>query len=137
MQKCLPGEDRGKLVSLMFQHASEEMMKEEILSYAICVYSHNVEVMTSLSMNGFGIRCSDVIRNVNKPLNIQVNKDYSYIEIHYNEAGSLLPLQNSLDIHMRKSPIYFPKKELSVKEFTSRCYDRQSRFSLLRINQIL
>lgn len=126
------GEDRGKLVSLLFQHASEKMIKEEILSYAICVYSHDIEVMTSLSMNGFSIRCSDAIRNVNKPLDIRVNTDYYYIEIHYNEAGCLLPLQNNLDIHMRKSPIYFPKKELSEKEFTKRCYDRKSRFFIAK-----
>lgn len=75
------------------------MIKEEILSYDICVYSHDVEVMTSLSMNGFGMRCSDAIRNINKPLNIQVNTDYSYTEIHYNEVGCLLLLQNSLDRH--------------------------------------
>lgn len=122
------GENRGKIVSLLFQYASAEMIKEEILSYAICVYSHDVEVMTSLTMNGFGIRCSDAIRNVDKPLNIQSNTEYSYEEIHYSEAGCLLSLKNSLSRHLRKSPTYFPNEELSEQSFVARCNKRQSRF---------
>lgn len=122
------GENRGKIASLLFQHASEEMIKEEILSYAICVYSHDTEVMTALTMNGFGIRCSDAIRNIDKPLNIQINIDYSYEEIHYNKAGCLLSLKNSLARHMRKSPTYFPNEEFSEESFIEMCYKRQSRF---------
>ncbi|MEG0774079.1 GNAT family N-acetyltransferase [Clostridium sp.] len=122
------GEERGKIVSLLFQHASEEMIKEEILSYAICAYSHDTEVITALSLNGFGIRCSDAIRNVHKPLNIEFNSNYSYEEIHYSKAGSLLSLKNSLARHMGRSPIYFPNKELSEESFIELCHKRQSRF---------
>jgi len=107
------GENRGKIASLLFQHASEKMIKEEILSYAICAYSHDTEIMTTLTMNGFGIRCSDAIRNVEKPLNIQINTDYSYDEIHYSKAGCLLSLKNSLARHLRKSPTYLPNEEFS------------------------
>lgn len=122
------GENRGKIVSLLFQHASEEMIKEEILSYAIMVYSHDVEVMTSLVMNGFGVRCSDAIRNVDKPMAIQVNPEYSYEEIHHNDAGCLLPLKNSLIRHLRNSPTYIPNEELSEENFISLCNKRESRF---------
>lgn len=69
------GENRGKIVSLLFEHASEEMIKEEILSYAIIVYRHDVEIMNSLVMNGFGMRCSDAIRKIDKPMDIQVNTE--------------------------------------------------------------
>jgi GNAT superfamily N-acetyltransferase len=126
------GENRGKLASLLFQYASEEMIKEEILSYAICAYSHDTEVMTSLTMNGFGIRCSDAIRNINKPLNIQINTEYSYEEIHCSEAGSLLSLHNSLARHMRKSPTYFPKEALSKEDFIDKCTKEKSRFFIAK-----
>ncbi|WP_055669618.1 GNAT family N-acetyltransferase [Desnuesiella massiliensis] len=126
------GENRGKIASLLFQYTSEEMIKEEILSYAICLYSHDAEVMQSLMMNGFGVRCGDAIRNVNKLLNIEINTEYSYDEIHYSKAGCLLTLSNSLERHMRKSPTYFPKEELSEEKFTERCYNRQSRFFIAK-----
>lgn len=126
------GENRGKLASLLFQYVSEEMIKEEILSYGICVYSNEVEVMTSLAMNGFGIRCSDAIRNVNKPLNIQINTEYSYEEIHYSEAGCLLPLHNGLARHMIKSPTYFPNEELSREDFIDKCTKEKPRFFIAK-----
>lgn len=126
------GENRGKIASLLFQHASEEMIKEEILSYAICVYSHDTEIVKALTMNGFGIRCSDAIRNVEKPLNIQINTDYSYEEMHYSKAGCLLSLKNSLAKHMEKSPTYFPYEEFSEERFIEMCYRRQSRFFVVK-----
>jgi ribosomal protein S18 acetylase RimI-like enzyme len=126
------GENRDKIASLLFQHVSEEMIKEEILSYAICLYGHDTEVMAALTMNGFGIRCSDAIRNVAKPLNIQINTEYSYEEMHYSEAGCLLSLNNSLVRHLRKSPTYFPNEELSEESFKAMCYARQSRFFVVR-----
>lgn len=126
------GENRDKIASLLFQHVSEEMIKEEILSYAICLYGHDSEVMASLTMNGFGIRCSDAIRNVDKPLNIQINTEYSYEEMHYSEAGCLLSLSNSLVRHLRMSPTYFPNEELSEESFKAVCCTRQSRFFVVR-----
>ena len=126
------GEDRGKIASLLFQHASEEMIKEEILSYAICIYSHDAQIISSLTMNGFGMRCSDAVRNIGKPLDIQVNTEYSYEEIHYSEASCLLPLKNSLVRHLRKSPTYFPNEEFSKESFISMCCRRQSRFFIAK-----
>jgi GNAT superfamily N-acetyltransferase len=126
------GEHRGKIASLLFQHVSEEMIKEEILSYAICIYGHDAEVMSSLTMNGFGIRCSDAIRNVNKPLNIKVNTKYSYEEIQYSEAGCLLSLKNRLVRHLRKSPTYFPNEEFFEEGFIAMCNNRKSRFFIVK-----
>ena len=85
-----------------------------------------------MTMNGFGIRCGDAIRNVNKPLKIEINTQYFYDEIHYREADCLLTLSNSLERHMRKSPTYFTKEELSEEEFAERSYNRQSRFFIAK-----
>jgi ribosomal protein S18 acetylase RimI-like enzyme len=126
------GDNRGKLASLLFQHASEEMVKKEILSYAICSYSHDYEVMRALNLNGFGIRCSDGIRNIYKALDVQINLNYSYEEIDYSQAHCLLSLHNSIARHLRNSPTYFPVKEASEEEFISECSRRLSRFFVAR-----
>jgi len=126
------GDNRGKIASLLFQQVSEEMVKEEILSYAICAYSHDTEIMTALTMSGFGIRCSDAIRNVDKPLNVEININYSYEEINYSKASCLLSLNNSLARHLGKSPTYFPHEELSEERFIEMCYKRQSRFFVVK-----
>jgi GNAT superfamily N-acetyltransferase len=126
------GHDRGKLASLLFQHTSEQMVKEEIFCYGICAYGHDIEVMKALSLSGFGIRCSDAIRSVDKPLNITINTDYSYEEIHYNEAGYLLPLANHLVRHLGKSPTYFPFEDFTEESFLARCTRKQSRIFIAK-----
>lgn len=126
------GKNRGKTASLLFQYTSEEMIKEEILSFAICTYSHDAEVMASLTMNGFGIRCTDAIRNVDKPLCIEINTKYYYEEMHYSDASCLLSLKNSLVRHLRKSPTYFPNDEFTEEAFSAMCKRRQSRFFVVK-----
>jgi ribosomal protein S18 acetylase RimI-like enzyme len=126
------GDNRGNLASLLFQYASEEMVKKEILSYSICSYSHDYEVMRSLNLNGFGIRCSDGIRNIDKALDVQINSKYSYEELHYSQAYCLLTLHNYIARHLRNSPTYFPVKEASEEEFIAKCSSRQSRFFVAR-----
>jgi GNAT superfamily N-acetyltransferase len=126
------GENRGKVASLLFQYASDEMIKEEILSFAICTYSHDTEVVASLIMNGFGIRCSDAIRSIDKPLHIQLNTEYIYEEIHYSDAGCLVPLKNSLVRHLRKSPTFFPNPEFSKEDFVAMCNRRKSRIFVVK-----
>lgn len=126
------GENRGKTASRLFQHTSEEMVADGILSFAICTYSHNFDVTTSLTMNGFGVMCSDAIRKVDIPLNVEINTDYFYEEIHYSEAGCLLKLKNSLVRHMRKSPAYLPCSELTEDEFKKLCNMNKSRFFIVK-----
>jgi len=126
------GRNRGKTASLLFQHASAEMTKEGILSYAISVNSHDTDVMEALKMNGFGIRCCDAIRNIDKPLNTSINTAYSYEEIHYSKAGCILSLKNGLGRHMEMSPTYFPHDELSEESFIKLCNSRKSRFFIVK-----
>lgn len=129
---AVQGENRGRTMSLLFQHASEEMVKNEILSIGICIYSHDTEVMSSLIMNGFGARCSDAVRNIDKAIGVSINKEYFYEEINYSEAGILLPLKNSLVRHLRQSPTYFPNNEFSAEKFSEMCRRRKSRFFIAR-----
>jgi GNAT superfamily N-acetyltransferase len=121
------GTDRERLASLLFQHASEQMVKNEIFCYAICSYAHDPEVMKALCLSGFGVRCSDAIRCTDKPLDIKINTDYNYEEIHYSEAGCLLSLANGLVRHLGSSPTYFPADDFTEESFLKRCVRKQSR----------
>lgn len=126
------GKNRGQLASLLFQKTSEEMIKKDILSYAICTYAHDIEVRESLVMNGFGIRCADGIRLIEKPLNHSINMEFTYEELSYKDAACLLPLKNGLVKHLRKSPVYFPCKEFSETEFVELNEKRRSRFFIAK-----
>lgn len=126
------GENRGRTASKLFQYTSEQMVRDGILSFAVCTYSHDSEVKDSFVMNGFGIRCSDAIRRVDTPLDITVNPDYSYEEINYSNTEYLLKLKNSLVRHTKSSPIFMPCAELSAEDFKQLCERRKSRFFIAK-----
>lgn len=60
-------------------------------------------------------------------MNFEINKDYSYEEIPFSEAGCLLPLANRLVRHLGGSPTYFPCVDFSEESFLARCTRKQSR----------
>ena len=122
------GNNRKKTASLLFENVSKIMIKEGICSFAICKYVHDKEISESLVLNGFGIRCSDAIKDLSEINQLEVNSGCRYEEISYKKAGVLLELKNGLVKHLRKSPVYFPNQEFTAEKFAELCEKRKSRF---------
>lgn len=122
------GRDRQKTASLLFENVSKIMIKDEILSFAICKYAHDKEIAEVLILNGFGIRCSDAIRDLSKIDELKINSGCRYEEISYKKAGILLNLKNGLVKHLNSSPVYFPNPEFTAEKFAELCKKRKSRF---------
>jgi ribosomal protein S18 acetylase RimI-like enzyme len=122
------GINRKKTASLLFEKVSNIMIQEGIFSFAICKYAHDTEISASLVLNGFGIRCSDAIKDLSQIKLLEVNSGCRYEEISYKKAGVLLELKNGLVNHLRKSPIYFPNPEFTKEKFDELCERRKSRF---------
>ncbi|WP_160691125.1 GNAT family N-acetyltransferase [Clostridium sp. C2-6-12] len=122
------GTNRKKTASLLFEKVSKTMIDEGIFSFAICKYAHDKEISETLAFNGFGIRCSDAIKDLSEINKTEVNSKCRYEEISYKKAGVLLELKNGLVNHLRKSPIYFPNPEFTAEKFTELCEKRKSRF---------
>lgn len=122
------GRSRQKTASLLFENVSKIMIKDEIFSFAICKYAHDKEISESLIFNGFGIRCSDAIRNLYNVNELKMDSGFIYEEISYQKANILLDLKNGLVKHMNSSPIYFLSAQFTGEEFTKLCEKRKSRF---------
>lgn len=122
------GRNRQKTASLLFENVSKIMIKDGICSFAICKYAHDKEIAESLVLNGFGIRCSDAIRNLSSVDELKLNSGYRYEEIRYQNANILLDLKNGLVKHMNSSPIYFVSARFTDEGFAELCEKRKSRF---------
>lgn len=122
------GRNRKKTASLLFEHVSKLMIKDGIFSFAICKYAHDKEIIESFILNGFGIRCSDAIKNLTNLDEAPINSRYRYEEVSYEKSSDLLELINGLSKHMRGSPIYMPTSYLTADEFTVKCEERKNRF---------
>ncbi len=126
------GSNRGKIASLLFEQVSKQMVQDKICSFAICKYAHDEEIAKSLVLNGFGIRCSDAIRRLTKPITIISDGEITYSEVSYNEIEALLNLRNKLTRHMNQSPIYFPLPEVTMEQLEKCFKDRESRFFIAK-----
>lgn len=122
------GRSRQKIASLLFENVSKIMIQDGIFSFAICKYAHDKEIAESLIFNGFGIRCSDAIRNLSNVDELKIDSGCRYEEISYQKANILLDLKNGLVKHMNNSPIYFLSQQLTDEDFAELCEKRKSRF---------
>lgn len=122
------GKSRKKTASLLFENVSKIMIKDGIFSFAICKYAHDKEIAESLVLNGFGIRCSDAIRNLSNVEELKTDSGCRYEEISYQKANILLDLKNELAKHMNNSPIYFLSVQFTDEQFAELCEKRKSRF---------
>lgn len=122
------GRNRQKTASLLFENVSKIMIKDGICSFAICKYAHDKEIAESFVLNGFGIRCSDAIRNLSNVDELKMDSGCRYEEISYQKANILLDLKNGLIKHMNSSPIYFLSAQFTDEEFAQLCEKRKNRF---------
>lgn len=124
------GYDRAKVVSLMFQHASEILCEKAVQLYYIKVYAHDTEVITSYVLNNFGILCTDAIRSTDSTLGSigskYIYKELSKEEINKNEE-ELLKLWNALVKHLRTSPTYYPGEEFTDDVYLEYIHDENTR----------
>lgn len=101
--------DRGKLVSLLFEEVSKEMLKDEIVSYAICRPAGDATVMQSLVMTGFGVRCSDsIVRLSERGSRCELSPEFTFCELADQDKPMVRSLAEKLRLHLCDSPIFFP-----------------------------
>jgi ribosomal protein S18 acetylase RimI-like enzyme len=119
------GDDRSKTASLLFEKVSEELIKDEICSIAICTYAHDEEIAKSFVMNGFGIRCSDAIRDLKVDMNMHIKFDnISFLELERGGYKDIRPLKIELAKHLSKAPIFFPVNIRKIENWLNNAESR-------------
>lgn len=130
------GYDRAKMISLLFQKASEEMMKEGIGRYHITVYAHDHEALSSYTFNQFGILCTDAIMNIHTEFCKQINDEYEYTELTKDEIrdyeSELLALWHDLVAHLQASPTYYLGAEFTDEVYLDHITSRSTRLFVVK-----
>lgn len=104
------GSDRGKLASLLFERAAEEIVHDGICSFALSRYAHDNEVDRSFILNGFGIRCADAILKLSERKAVErIDREIKFNELKGNDKRLAAPLKKKLIQHLRKPPAFFWK----------------------------
>lgn len=99
---------RKTLVQL-YSNASDRWVKQELLTHAITLYSHENDLSDYLFWQGFGKRCSDAIRRVE----LLLTDDNSIIvkKINPSMYRMLANIHRLSNEYFRTAPIFMPNKD--------------------------
>lgn len=130
------GNSRDKTISLLFQHVSEKLVKNNVGFFEIKVYAHDADVITSYVLNQFGILCTDTIKNIETPICETFKGSYNYVELTKQDIIAnktvLLQLWSRLRNHLRKSPTYYPGVEFTDDVYWNYINDSSTRLFVAR-----
>ncbi len=112
--------ERERIYSRMYQSAAVKWVKAGIRSHAITLYTHDQAGIKSFFYNGFGLRCIDLIRSLEKipiirDLSVSSENDVKYVELFRDEWALLLDQHNALIRHLGNSPTFMHFEPLMEK----------------------
>ena len=111
--------DSAKIYSRLYQEASKKWVGENLLSHAIALYAHDSDAIGSFFHNGFGLRCVDAIKKLEKMDNIAL-EGYSYSECTASDYSAIADFENILTHYLRTAPMFMPRQADSDKQTIER-----------------
>ena len=102
------GAEREKVMSLLFEGISNEMVRDGIYSLALARFAHDTEANNSLILNGFGIRCSDAMATIESIPEFTMPAKLEFKEVPFGSFGIFKNLKMKLVHHLENGPVFFP-----------------------------
>ena len=100
--------NRGRLASMLFASVAEEFVKQDVFSCALSRYAHDEETAKSFVLNGFGIRCSDAVREISSLTLSHSSDNFHFVELPSNEFERVRKLRSGLVKHLARAPVFCP-----------------------------
>ena len=100
--------NRGRLASMLFASVAEEFVEQGVFSCALSRYAHDEEIAKTFVLNGFGIRCSDFVREISE-FDLQNNScEVVFKKLPADKFVAVEHLQRGLHRHLAGAPVFFP-----------------------------
>ncbi|MFA6948036.1 MAG: GNAT family N-acetyltransferase [Eubacteriales bacterium] len=120
-------ENREKIYAAMYQTVAEKWVRAGAVSHAICIFAHDEKLQHEFYRLGFGLRCIDAIRKMNK---IQCSNicGYDFVELPISDCGKIYPLFTQLYQHYQKSPFFMNRMRNKKDNFIACAKEKNSRY---------
>ncbi|MDF2885971.1 MAG: putative glycosyl hydrolase [Lacrimispora sp.] len=131
------GYDRGRICSKLVEAGMEQLLREaQVTSFALTRYADDSVVDRSLVLNGFGIRCSDAVMDLNEfEVSETSQGNLTFLELLGDEKRRVLDLRYGLVKHMSSSPIFF---STDIRQYRMHFSKEQSRiFAALKGEEVI
>ena len=129
-------ENRSKIFANMYQYAAQKWVDVGAVSHGICLYAHDEIAQQQFYKYGFGMRCIDSIRPM-EGINCAACDDYVFTELKQADFISVFPLDQMLNAHMRKSPIFICRQADAQESFSENCMQEKTRYFVAKKNETL
>ena len=119
----LESKQRTDLMSRLLQKGMEILVGKKITSVALSASAWDNDISRALSLNGFGIRCSDTIMQIKDgDFNCRRNcdSDVSFEELAPRKIDLIKPLFSELEEHLAASPCFFPPEKGCFETWSER-----------------
>ena len=124
----------SKIYSHLYQEAAKIWVGEGLLSHVIALYAHDDKSIQSFYHNGFGLRCVDAIRTIDK-MPFQDIGGYSFSESSPADYQAIADFENMIVHHLRKSPMFMPRNpDYNDKMIKKSINEKGSRFFIAKYN---
>lgn len=91
---------------MLFASVADEFVKQSVFSCALSRYAHDEETAKSFILNGFGIRCSDAVREISKLTLPNSSDSVHFMELPLCELERIRSLRSRLVKHLEQAPIF-------------------------------
>ncbi len=98
-------DNRVRIYQRMYQAAAEKWVGAGAASHAVTLYAHDTAANEAFFMYGFGVRCLDLIRTVEK-INHPTAENCVCFELPADRQCELRAMRHSLSDHLAQSPCF-------------------------------
>jgi GNAT superfamily N-acetyltransferase len=118
-------QNRERIYKRMYQAAAKKLVSRGAASHVIALYAHDQEAQQAFYTYGFGLRCMDAIRPMER-IEIIACPDVTYIQLGKENIDAISPLRRSLVAHLGQSPCFVVSSEEETERWLERAKNRDS-----------
>lgn len=118
-------ENRDLIYHKLYQEAARKWVEQEITYHAIALYAHDEQAKKALFTYGFGLRCIDAIKSLNK-INVKQMTNLQIRRLKQDEIPLIRPLREQLYAHLGESPCFMYSTEQEDPSWILRAEQRDS-----------
>ena len=108
------GSDPERTLTALLGAATEELFAQGVTSVGVSRYAHEEATLRGLCLNGYGIRCCDLMQRVEPEAEAPL--PYEVRRMRPGEEAAVARLANALDDHMERAPVLLPKQRVTAQQ---------------------
>lgn len=119
-------ENREKIYRMMYQAAAEKWVAQGITSHAIALYAHDERALRAFFTYGFGARCADAVRSMEK-VSCSAVEGLKCRELPKEEVYQIRTMRKELSEHLGSSPCFMYSTEQEFEYWLTRAENRDTK----------